>query len=182
MENEIWKPVKGYEGLYEVSNLGRVKSLDRVIIEKNGKKIAIKGKILSQQKNKRYGHRYVYLSKGSKPIKNYVHRLVAQAFIPNPDNLPQVDHIDGNTSNNCVDNLRFCTNYENCNYPLTIKSRIKSHNPQKVYQYTLDGKLVKVWDRVRDAVKEGFCDTSIYSACKGKYKQHKGFIWSYQML
>lgn len=106
---EIWKPVKGWEGRYEVSNLGRVKSAQ-------GKN---KGKILSQ--NSQQGYMQVFLSQKGIGRNHLVHRLVAEAFIPNPLNLPQVNHKDETRSNNKVDNLEWCTQIYNVNYGTRLR-------------------------------------------------------------
>jgi hypothetical protein len=113
---EIWKPVEGFEGLYEVSNLGQVKSLERYI-ENNGGLQRRHEKILKQ--NTTSGHCTVILCKGGKTYPRLVHRLVATAFIPNPDNKPVVDHIDTNPLNNNMLNLRWVTAQENCLNPIT---------------------------------------------------------------
>lgn len=116
---EIWKDIVGYEGFYQVSNLGRVRSLDRYIEITNKRgtlyRRPIKGKLLSLNSTDD-DYISVALTKDSIGIFYSVHRLVAQAFIPNPDNLPQVNHKDENPSNNCADNLEWCTAKYNCNY------------------------------------------------------------------
>lgn len=109
--NEIWKDVKGYEGLYQVSNLGRVKSLDR--IDRKGR--LRKGRILKPSSNGR-GYLNVCLTVDNIPHTIKVHRLVAEAFISNPDNLPQVNHKDEIKTNNHADNLEWCTAEYNSNY------------------------------------------------------------------
>lgn len=125
---EKWLPIAGFEGLYEVSNLGRVKSLERTVINNGGKQIRHE-KILKQNLTNR--HRSVVLCKDGKTYPRLVHRLVAIAFIPNPDSKPVVDHIDTDTENNCVDNLRWATVKENCNNELTRKhsSEAKAGHP-----------------------------------------------------
>jgi hypothetical protein len=107
---ELWKSIEGYEGLYEISDLGNVKILERK--RPNGK--LYKEKIM--RANARGNYAEVSLYKDGKATHHLVHRLVAEAFIPNPDNLPQVNHRDENKKNNCVDNLEWCTAKYNCNY------------------------------------------------------------------
>ena len=115
MEKEIFKDIKGYEGLYQVSNYGRVKSLYRIQIMPTGGKRIIEERILKTIKNKK-GYIGVHLSKNNKDKTVYIHRLVAQAFIPNPNNYPQVNHKDEDKTNNHVDNLEWCTAKYNSNY------------------------------------------------------------------
>lgn len=115
MEKEIWKDIAGYEGLYQVSNFGRVRSLDRIIVRGTSKrrgphKARLKGKVLTLVSGVE-GYLVVPLGKSNPCCR--VHRLVAEAFIPNPENKPQVNHIDGNVKNNRVDNLEWCTGQEN---------------------------------------------------------------------
>ena len=129
---EVWKDIKGYEGLYQVSNKGRVKSMDRYA-DNNGALQFRPERILKQNiqdtgTNKRCA---VTLSKDGKVKRIRVHRLVAEAFIPNPENKPQIDHIDTDSTNNVVDNLRWVTPKENMNNPLTRKrqSEVKMGHP-----------------------------------------------------
>ena len=115
MTEEIWRPVVGYEGLYEVSSYGRVRSLDRYVKCDYESYRLHKGKVLSPAKD-RYGYLYVVLSCNGKHKTITVHRLVAQAFIPNPDDLPIINHKDEDKLNNCVENLEWCTAKYNMNY------------------------------------------------------------------
>lgn len=105
----VWKPCPGFESDFEVSNLGEVKSIDRYVPGRNG---LVKGRILKQFKNHK-GYPYVRLNKNKRTTEQSVHRLVAIAFIPNLNNLPQVNHIDGNKLNNHVDNLEWVSNSTN---------------------------------------------------------------------
>ena len=128
---EIWKPIVGYEGYYEVSNLGRVRSIDRVVVDKTGRRQFKKGTLLNYRPD-RQGYYIVALSINRKYKTKCVHTLVADAFIPNPDNLPQVNHKDEVKSNNCVDNLEWCSAKYNANYgnrnKKVIEANIKNGN------------------------------------------------------
>lgn len=119
---EEWREIEGYEGLYQVSNLGRVKSLFRVVIRSNGKPNTVNEKILKYGMNR--GYCAVVLCKNGKRKMYKVHRLVAMAFLSNPHNLPEVNHKDENKKNNCVDNLEWCTPKYNTNYGTCIERRI----------------------------------------------------------
>ena len=123
MTEEIWRPVVGYEGLYEVSNTGRVRSLDRYVKCDYERYRLHKGKILSPGKDKD-GYLFVVLSCNGKHKTITVHRMVAEAFIPNPYNLPQVNHRNEDKTNNRVDNLEWCNAKYNSNYG-SRKDRIR---------------------------------------------------------
>ena len=127
---EIWKDIEGYEGLYQVSNFGRVKSLDRVVFSKRwgGLYMHIKEFIMLPQKTQT-GYLRLELYKEGKSKKHKVHRLVAQAFIPNPENKPQVDHINGLKTDNRAENLRWSTAEENRANPNTLIKFCKKYIP-----------------------------------------------------
>ena len=111
---EEWRQIKGFEGLYEISNLGNVRSLDRLCRMKNGKTRMHKGRTLKPGRDGG-GYEFVVLRKDGLSLNRKIHRLVAEAFIPNPDNKPCVNHKDLNRANNCVENLEWCTvKYNNC--------------------------------------------------------------------
>ena len=111
---EIWKPIEGYENYYEISNKGRLRSVDRVVQDKNGVKMPIKGRLIKCGTCQ--GYKIYNLYKGGKYKSVRIHRLVAQAFIPNPENKSDVNHKDFDRSNNCVENLEWTTRQENCKW------------------------------------------------------------------
>ena len=115
---EIWKDIKGYEGSYQVSNLGRVKSLSREIYFSNRDYINLTKEIILKPGNNGKGYLCVSFSKNNRQKSFRVHRLVAKAFIPNLKNKPQVNHKDGDKKNNCIENLEWCDNYENFQHAL----------------------------------------------------------------
>ena len=127
---EIWKDVKDYEGLYQVSNMGRVKSLDRIIIYSNGRKVNTKGKILNGYKKKN-GYLQIDLYKNNVKKKYYIHRLVLMAFSPceNMQEL-EVNHKDENKENNALDNLEWCEHKYNCDYG-TRNEKVSNGNKGK---------------------------------------------------
>lgn len=188
---EIWKAIEGFEGLYEVSNIGNVRTLNY----KRTKNVSnLKQK--TQDNRKR-----VILCKNGVPKTYLVHRLVANAFIPNPEKKPCIDHIDGNPSNNNVENLRWCTQQENCSFPLAIKHKCeamkgnnlgKHHSEEtkkkigyakskQVYQYTLDNVLVNIWCSAKEAsVKLKLSQSAITNCCRGESSTSNGYIWKYK--
>lgn len=123
---EEWRDIPGYEGYYQVSNLGRVKSLRRLVVTSNGKKYYRDGVLLVQSIMNHYLS--VNLNKDGESKSRRVHRLVGLAFIPNPANKPQIDHIDGNKLNNTYINLRWVTEKENCNNPVTLVKHMGKNN------------------------------------------------------
>jgi len=123
---EIWKDIKDFENMYQVSNLGRVKSLPRIIMRKDGKKQTIKGQFLKGSKDTK-GYIQVELKKDGKRNIKVIHRLVALAFIPNVENKEQVNHIDGNKENNCTSNLEWCTCQENIQHAWKNELNVASY-------------------------------------------------------
>ena len=120
---EIWRDIKGTNGYYQVSSWGRVKSVDRCIIGSDGRQIMRKGKLLSPYITKKgYLKVALCLNNNGENTKFRIHRLVAEAFIPNPQNLPEVNHIDGNKINNSVTNLEWCTGEYNREHAQMLQS------------------------------------------------------------
>ena len=157
---EEWRDIKGYEGLYQVSNLGRVKSLARKINNQYGKK-----ERLMTQKIDKDGYKRVGLNKNGKQIYYGVHRLVAQAFISNPNNYPQINHKDENKSNNKVDNLEWCDGKYNQNYG-TINERRTQKLKKKVICITTGEKFDSIIEASEKYNIKNKSDIS--RVCKGK--------------
>ena len=172
---EIWKDKKDYEGYYQISNLGRGKSLN---YNHTGKEKILKPLVSSQ------GYLQFNFYKNKKCIKYLVHRLVAEAFLDNPDNLPCVNHKDENPLNNVVSNLEWCTYSYNNSYGTRLErvrdKQINGKKSKPVLQYDLEGNLIKEWLSAAECGRNGFHQAHIIDCCKGKYKQHKGFIWKYK--
>ena len=171
---EVWKDIRGYENLYITSNLGRARSLDRWVKGPNGSLRCCKGRILKPVKNNR-GYLQVGLCKNGKQKFHLVHRLVAEAFLPNPNDLPQINHKDENPQNNNVDNLEWCSAQYNTNYGTRTE---KCSKP--VLQYTLDGEFVREWESTAECGRNGYDQGHVAACCKGKRKSHHKFIWKYK--
>lgn len=180
MEIEIWKDVIGYEGLYQVSNLGRIKSLRRTITKSNGKSMCVAERILKSFFNR--GYEYVTLSKEAKQPNLKVHRLVAEAFLPNDNNLPDVNHIDENKANNRVENLEWCTKEYNRAYG-TLNARVKSTwrklHGRKVALISIANGVIKIYECTKDVEIDGFDRRAVDRVCKGVGHTHKGCKFAY---
>lgn len=166
---EIWKDVKGLEGKYQVSNFGRVKSLHY-----NQKNYS---KVLKPQTN-RCGYQTVNIGKKVRTI----HRLVAIAFIPNPKELCQVNHKDGNKTNNHVQNLEWCSVSENNlhAYRTGLKKATSDHLKKRINQYDKDGNFIKEWESTKEIERElGIHHSNITACCKGKLKTCGNYVWRY---
>ena len=177
-EEEIWKPVVGYKGLYSVSSLGRVRSEDRYVYHSQGYIRFCKGVYLKEQLDKD-GYLRVWLYKDGKSRKRPIHRLVAEAFIPNPDNLPMINHKSEIRTQNNVENLEYCDAKYNSNYGNCLERRGKSRSRQ-VNQYTLEGKFVQTFDSINDAANHIKVNPSMISmVLHGRYQTTKGFIFRF---
>lgn len=172
---EIWKPIIGYEGQYEVSNLGNVKTLNYY---NRGCE-----KFLKPRDNTK-GYFIVALYKNG--IRKYysLHRLVANTFIPNPDNKPCINHIDEIKTNNIIENLEWCTVKENNIHGSKLERNAKSNREREhllIGQFDKDNNLIKIYNGLREVSDAGFNSGNVSSCCTGRkyHTYHKGFIWKY---
>ena len=175
---EHWKDIKGFEGLYQVSDFGRVKSLNYNHTNES--------RILKTRKQKN-GYLLAHLNKKGKTYFFLVHRLVAEAFIPNPLNLPQINHKNEVKDDNQVENLEWMSPKENINYGTCIKRRSdKTKNgklSKQVLQYTKNGEFVKEWVSLSEIKRKlGYNKSAISKVCRGntRLKSYKGYIWRYK--
>lgn len=177
---EVWQDIKGYENLYKISNWGNVMSLKR-------------NKLMTPKKTK-HGYITITLSKKGEIKTFFLHRLIAETFIPNPENKPYIDHINTIRDDNRVENLRWVTPSENNNNPLTLKRMLEITNTNEykktqsitkskgVVQYTLDGKMLAVFYGGREASrKTGISQISISQCCRNlpKHISAGGYRWRY---
>lgn len=182
MNEEIWKDIPDYEGLYQISNLGRVKSLEKTMWN-NHKNIKKEEMILKPNKVGK-GYYCVKLYKNKEYKMKKVHRLVAQAFIDNPENKKQVNHIDGDKENNCVNNLEWCTCRENIkhswknNLHKSLKGKYNKLS-KEILQYDLQGNFIKKWESITSA-QQDLKISNISSVCSGERKKAGGYIWRYK--
>lgn len=172
-----YRDIGGYEGHYMVDTKGNVFSLKRK-------------KIMTPCKSNN-GYMQVHLSIDGVMKSHKIHRLVAKTFIPNPYNLPQVNHKDEDKTNNCVENLEWCTQSYNMNYNDGQKRRASSRDyeeiskkrsevqSKEVTQYDFDGRIVAIWRNAYVAEEHGYNRTMINQCCLGNKKSHKGYVWKY---
>lgn len=174
-----WKDVVGFEGLYKVSDTGKIYS--------------VKSNRVIKHKISKTGYCNIELHKDGKPIMKYVHRLVAEAFVDNPTNKPQVNHKDGNKQNNHFSNLEWVTASENQRHallnglhaPSPMAGKIGALNPcsKTIYQYDTEGNFIKKWDSISDASRElGIGNSNISNCLSGRYKTAGGYKWSLTRL
>ena len=170
-----------YEGLYKVSNLGRIMNLN---YRNTGR-----AKLMNPSEMPN-GYFFVHLRKNGEDKTCYVHRLVAETFLENPENLPEVNHIDEDKTNNFVflnedgsvnkekSNLEWKTHRDNINHG-TRNERAAKALSKKVLQLSLTGELIREWESTHECGRNGFCQVSVVKCCNGKRKSHKGFLWMY---
>lgn len=201
-QNEIWKPVKGYEGFYEINQLGVIRTVER-IVSCGGSTRRVLSKIKKQSINA-YGYLYSRLYKANVGKNILIHKALMEAFVPNPENKPCIDHINTIRTDNRLENLRWVSHKENTQNPLTIKhitdacstedckelqrqtkARIKSanYNPKRIYQYSLDGKFIRDYCSQSEAIRAmGLCSrhciSNINVALDNNRKSAYGYMWT----
>ena len=170
MSMQIWKDIEGYKGHYQISNYGNVRSLKKDAF-------LMKGGYLK-------GYKIINLWKNGTGKMFRVHRLVAAAFIPNPENKPCIDHIDGNRANNHADNLRWVTakeNSNNYNAPNTYKGKKINKGGKAVLQYDLEGNFIKEWVTTMEIQRQlNYHRSNISNCCNGLVKTAYNYIWRYK--
>ena len=185
-ESEVWKDVVGYEGFYKVSNKGNVRSVER----RNSRGYRLAGRILKPGHDND-GYLHVVLCKNGKRKTTTVHRLVAEAFIPNPESLPQVNHIDEVKDNNNVENLEWCDARYNSNHG-TRNERMAQAQSKKVIAVNAKTGDVVEFNSTMDAERKGYSQGCVAAACRGVYKTnygkligdgrtYRGFRWYYDV-
>lgn len=193
---EIWKDIKGWEGLYQISNKGRVKSLTKVT--KFGNRLKVNKEMILKPTIGKRGYYTVNFFDGDRSKTATLHRLIAEAFIPNPENKPCIDHINTIKTDNRIENLRWVTNKENCNNPLTLKHQRDATSKKwergcydnrnnihyrKVQQFDMSGNLIETYDSIIEASEATGVDRSSISAvCNGRNPNRHtagGYIWKH---
>ena len=189
LPDEEWRDVVGYEGLYQVSNMGRVKSVPRLILYCDGRRRFYNERIVKSQKVST-GYRNVSLYRNAVVEHIYVHRLVAETFIPNPNNLSDVNHKDGCKTNNILSNLEWCSRSDNQKHAyknglnlVHMDEAIKERS-RPVIQFTPDGKFVAEYPSTMEASRiTNYAQSRIATYCRGENKRfltYKGYIWRYK--
>lgn len=187
LEGEIWKTLTDYQDAYAISNMGRIISFAREYEKKSGDTFVVyhkKHRILNPRIRKD-GYYDINLIKDGTRTKVLLHRLLANAFIPNPNNYPHIDHIDGNPSNNDLSNLRWCTPKINASNPIrfkraskAFKGKYNTKSSKQIVQLS-SGVFIQLYPSIREAGRHGFTPASIIRCCIGKMKRHKGYQWMY---
>ena len=185
---EIWKDIQDYEGRYQISSQGQVKSLNRKANHTSGERIVSERILKNQRQENSYNN--VSLSKDGKMKRFTVHRLVANAFISNPENKPQVNHIDGNKQNNSASNLEWVTSQQNNTHAYKLKLKLPpnkdkygefNHNSKLIVQYSKSGDVIKKYGSTREANRITCISQGDIAACaRGKRKSAGGYKWKYE--
>lgn len=176
---EIWKDVKGYEGIYQISSLGRLRSLDRIVVTKAGWTKRHKGVLIKTECVQNSGYIKVDLHKNGKAKPYLLHRIVAETFLENPNSFPQVNHKDQNKLNNCAYNLEWCTQLYNNHYGDCMERGANTQR-KEFYQMDMNGNIIKKWKGFKKIQRElGYQRKLIYLCCVGKRESYMGYKWAY---
>ena len=175
-EQEEWRNIKGFEGLYQVSNLGRVRSISRIVRAGKNKQRRVNGRVITPWKSKQG---YLRINLGGRDKKS-IHRLVAEAFIPNPENYPEVNHKDEDKANNVASNLEWCNHSYNALYG-TCQDRLRKHKNTPVEMIDKGThEVLAVFESMKIAMQEtGVNKVTISQVCRGKRRIGGGYIWRY---
>ena len=177
-QKEKWKDISGYEGYYQVSNRGRIRSLDRLVHYRDGRKANYEGKLVAiNPRPNGYLKANLYKNHTMKNVS--VHRLVAEAFIPNPEGRPEINHKDEVKTNNDVSNLEWCTSSYNSNYG-TAKKRWAKKNSVPVKGTHIETGDIIYLKSMAEGEKYGFSQQAISDVCLGKYATHRGYKFEKQ--
>lgn len=180
MDNEIWKPIPEYEALYEVSNFGSVRNIAYLNSRINCIITRSVPRLLRNETT-HDGYKRVVLSLKGKHKHFSVHRLVAMAFIPNPGNLPQINHVDENPANSKADNLEWCSGKQNCNHgthcqKIAIRQTNNPSRSKPVRQFDMEGNILKDYPSTREAERQtGIACEQISRCCKGRNHHAGGY-------
>ena len=174
----IWKNVNGYDGLYLVSNTGLVKTIERNYVTGKNGRIKINSPECLMKQYEADGYSFVRLCKDGKTSLKRVHRLVANAFIENTNNLQFINHINGIRHDNRLNNLEWCSQKENVIHAYATGLN-KGRNGRSVAMIDANNVTVKEYIKISDAVLDGFRHDCIVTCCRGKHKEHKGYKWKY---
>lgn len=175
-EQEVWKDIQGLEGCYQVSNMGRVRSVSRIVRAGKNKQRRTSGRVLTPWKT-RHGYLQVNLGRNGKAA---IHRLVARAFIANPDNYPDVNHKDENKANNIASNLEWCNHSYNALYGTCQEKLLKYKNTPVEMVDRATHKVLRVFESMKIAMQEtGVNKVTISAVCRGIRKTGGGYIWRY---
>lgn len=177
-------PIEGFEGEYSVNRYGDVRSESRILYYRDGRTRKLRSRIMSQH-NGTNGYKQVYLSRDGKNHMRMVHRLVALAFLPNPEGLPEVNHKDERKTNNAVENLEWCTTKYNANYGTSIRRRIRTRRDkgQRVLQFTKTGDFITEYASIADACEAVNGNAAFISRClykKPRCPSAYGFVWRFK--
>jgi hypothetical protein len=182
---EKWKTIENFDN-YEISSSGRVRSIEHIVHRKNGRPMTVSSTILKPYKDKK-GYLHIGLRSNDNVLRKVqIHRLVAQAFLSNPLNLPCVNHKDENKSNNAIENLEWCTikynnNFGNRNNMISSSNKNNAKTSKVILQYDKNKNLIKEWPSINEIKRvHNYSTGNIYNCCNFKYKQAYGFIWRYK--